>query len=521
MARTNPLISAALACLAGLALSGQQPVTLRTNVHAVEVSIVASDSKQQPVTGLTAADFRVWDNGREQRVASVEMLDARTAPRAPLPPGVYSNRVGKTARPQVVSVILLDAMNTKMRLQTVMLRLLESVLEQIEPEDRVAICAVGRQLRVLHDFSSDHASLLARLKGYHGEIPLMDDAIQDLDLDSRAANPPSLQFQASMDEARAIDTLEVMQAIAGRLKGIPGRKNLIWVSGSFPLFGSVPSVTSTAKPLDFANPNSVWTNRRMVGASKLARAVAALNDAGVSVYPVDARGLSVNGAVNMNINTMREIGFATGGKGFYNRNDRGRGVRLALEDSRVAYVLTYSPGELTYDGAYHEIRVKTTRPGVTLRFRRGYFAPDGTETAPVSLAAHLDGVLRSPLDTSEIGIQASLEPPKDDGELAIAVRLDPLDLSLALNAGRWTGALRLEAVQTGATGERFEGVTQTAQLDLLPETYQQALTQGLLIHMPLKRGPAAIAVRVGVVDEGSGRVGSLTLPVPHPAASSQ
>ena len=81
---------AALACLS----AGQQAV-IRTNVHMVEVSVIATDSKGLPVSGLGAADFRVFDNGREQTVASFEKISSRAAPAAALPPNTYSNRIDR------------------------------------------------------------------------------------------------------------------------------------------------------------------------------------------------------------------------------------------------------------------------------------------------------------------------------------------------------------------------------------------------------------------------------------------
>jgi hypothetical protein len=125
--------------------------------------------------------------------------------------------------------------------------------------------------------------------------------------------------------------------------------------------------------------------------------------------------------------------------------------------------------------------------------------------------------LSSPLDSSEIGIQASVEPGGAN-DVDVVIRVDPADLSLAHNTERWTGSLRMVGVQIGATGERYEGVTQTAQLDLRPETYQRALEQGLRLELRLKREPDAVAVRVAVVDERGAHVGSLSVPLPLQAA---
>jgi VWFA-related protein len=520
------LVSAALLCLASYQM------VIRTNVHAVEVSVIATDSKGLPVSGLGASDFLVFDNGKEQTVASFERISSRAAPgQASLPPNTYSNRIGeagsgplgKEKQPQVLSMILLDAVNTKYRNQTVVRREVAKILDQIDPAERVAIYAFGSQLRVLHDFSSDRASLLAKLRAYHGEVPNGNDLLEELDLDMGAAavEPDPLQ-KKYFDQGRIIDTLEALEAIANHVKGMPGRKNLLWLSAAFPL--TVGTALRTIAPTaGYSGPPDTY---RAFG-PEMKRAMAALNDANVSVYPIDARGLSkaisyVDGLKTthdpgININAMTQIADATGGKAYYNRNDLDRGVRLALDDSREVYVMMYYPKAIAEDGAYHQIRVRSTRPGVQLRFRRGYYATGREEDTSVGAVDRLARAMSSPLDDSEIGIQASVEPGGGN-DVDVVIHVDPADLSLAHTTERWTGSLRLVGVQIGATGERYEGVTQTAQLDLLPETYQRALEQGVRLELKMKREPSAVTVRVAVVDERGARVGSLSVPLPLQAA---
>jgi VWFA-related protein len=405
-------------------------------------------------------------------------------------------------------MILLDAVNTKFRLQTVVRRALAGILEQIDPAERVAIYAFGDRFRIIHDFTSDRTSLLARLKAYHGEVTSGNDLLEDLDLDGGAASiPPDPLQKKYFDQGRILDTLEALEAIANYVKGMPGRKNLLWLSGAFPL--EIGTAQRTIAPGGgYSGPPDTW---RAFG-PEMKRAMAALNDANVSVYPVDARGLSINSAANINISTMNNIAAETGGVAYINRNDLARGVRKALDDSREVYVMTYYPKAIAENGAYHEISGRSTRRGVQLRFRRGYYATADDSSA--GTADRLGRALSSPLDSSEIGIRASVEPGGGATDMDVVIHVDPADLSLAHNTERWTGALRLVGVQIGATGERYEGQIQTAQLDLLPATYQRALEQGVRLELKMKREPSAVAVRVAVVDERGARVGSVSVPLP-------
>ena len=186
---------------------------MRTNVQVVEVGIVATGAKGAPAEDLTAGDFRVWDNGNERTIASFDKLSSPAPPSAALPAGIYSNRVGdserigKAAQPQVLTMILLDAVNPKYRFQTVGRRAVISILEQLEPSERVAIYAMGSRFRTLHSFSSDKDSLLAKLRAHHGEVPDSDNLLEDFDLDmGGAAIPPDPVEKAIFDSNRIVDT---------------------------------------------------------------------------------------------------------------------------------------------------------------------------------------------------------------------------------------------------------------------------------------------------------------------------
>ena len=502
------------------ALPGNQDLIVRTNVHMVEVSIVATDTKGAPATGLEANDIRVWDNGKEQTVASFRSVSSATpSTMMALPPGTFSNRIGdssqigKGAQPQTLLIVLLDAKNTKFRYQATVREAVEKVLGQKPPEQRIALYALGARLDALHDFSADKESLLAKLHEYRGEVPQYDDSIYDFGFAEMRRYPrswyPPPAAQAAIDRTRILETLKALEAIATHMKGVPGRKNLLWISG-----GIARAVDGMGQRTGTGQISRRSPYYEDLG-PEMKHAVAALSDANVVVYTVDARGLPAGekskiGDVVINIDAMREIADATGGKAFYNNNDLALGVRSALEDSREVYELTYSPEPMVANGTYHAIRLVSSRPGVQVRYRQGYNAPGKDETGGADTGDRLTELVSSPLDASEIGITASLESAAGLS-LHIVVHVDPADVNLSPNGGTWSGALRLEAMQLGANGELLGGIQQTAELNLEAATYHRALQQGLPIDMKFQRATDAVAVRIGVVDERGDRVGSVSV----------
>ncbi len=527
--RTSSTFALLIVCLTPLSLLGEQQPAFRATVEEVEVTVIASGAKGLPVSGLKAADFRVWDNGKEQAIAGFDILSSRAKPdEAKLPANTYSNRIGNAERPLVISMILLDAINTRFRDQATVRHALERILEQIQPDERVAIFGLGRRFQVIHDFSSDKASLLAKLKNYKGEMPFREDLLENFLSAIRIFPPPSdLELRPGKillwnddDPVKQVSrttgilaTVDALEAIANYAKDIPGRKNLLWVSGTFPL--SVGQSLGNIR-LDRTSPDF----RSFEGS--LDRGIKALNNANVSVYTIDARGLLTEEMGDprlvddprINVDTIKKIAKETGGTAFYQSNDFDRGLRAALDDSREVYVLTYSPKSSSREGSYHSIRVRTSMRGVQLRYRSGYYTATTGETSAQGAADRLVKAMSSPLGASGIGLRVSIQPRRTEAEdIGIVIQVDAADLNLTPDNATWTGKLRLEVIPTGATSEQYAGVGRTVQVNLTQETYQRALAQGLRLQMKLKPDPAAIALRVGVLDERGGRVGALVVPL--------
>ena len=134
--------------------------------RAVQVSVIAQDSEGHPIPGLTQDDFTILDRGVPQKIVSftknAARLTADVAPSArPVSANTFSNRVDeKTGVPPSVTVILLDALDTDFHDMASARGQVVKFLRQIHPEDRVALYELTTKLVVLHDFTSDTATLL-------------------------------------------------------------------------------------------------------------------------------------------------------------------------------------------------------------------------------------------------------------------------------------------------------------------------------------------------------------------------
>src|SRR5581483_9428474 len=210
------------------------------------------------------------------------------------------------------------------------------------------------------------------------------------------------QQGADTDQRVAI-TLQALISLSQYLSGVPGRKNVVWFCGSFPV--SLPSANSWDPSVENRNYSPLIKSVTNV-----------LADAQVAVYPVDVRGLlgggisaemagatggmptSDSGPQDLNAETVKaptapisddqqalafaagerasvmQVAAATGGKAFYNSNGIAKAIETAVEQGSNYYTLSYNPSNKTFDGRFRRIKVALDKKGYTLHYRQGYFA---------------------------------------------------------------------------------------------------------------------------------------------------
>ncbi len=519
---------------------GKTPApVIRTTTHLVQVNVIAEDKHGNPITGLTREDFRVLDNGEEQTVQffSIENTDAPgragTSPPSALPANTWTNRFDRRSGiPLSVTLILLDGLNTRIQDQAPARQQVIKLIQQLKPQDRVAIYTLGTDLRVLHDFTHDASSLLAALARYQGHSgPEVNDSNPDdpdsgnLTLDDfiRGADQKVASFQKII---RATMTASALEAIANHVAGISGRKNLIWVSGGFPISIGYNDLSagsfSTAEMRQFS--------------PEIQRAARALNNADIAVYPVDARGLiggmsassrSVPGGNRSpvfspqttgqdEIATMNEFAVRTGGHAFFNTNDLYGAMRRAMDDSRVTYTLGFYPSHNSWNGKFRELKVSVKRGDVRLRFRSGYFAlpdrspDDAQKTAMLALAQS------SPLSATAIGltIHGDRTSTEKQDQLKLVVQVDPRDLSFVQEGDRQVSILAMAVIQGSPDGKVVTQDSKMLNLRLKEDSYRTVIAEGLSLTRILDLAPQTSMVRVVICDTRTGQAGSLDISVP-------
>jgi len=250
-------------CVSAQSTPAEPEMTLRTSTDLVIVDVTVSDAQQNPVHHLDATDFTVLEDGHPQAIKVFEEHAASApAPMPPIPkldPGTFTNYSPVPAN-SAIDILLFDKLNTPVNAQTDLRNEVLKFLGEMPAGARIAIFSLTTELKLLQGFTSDPSVLRALVKGKEGnqgDSPLMDNPLSGdepgadderiMSMEAALGNMPNKatvlanlqQFEAEQRsyqiQMRARFTLDALNLLARYLSNLPGRKNLIWFSGSFPV----------------------------------------------------------------------------------------------------------------------------------------------------------------------------------------------------------------------------------------------------------------------------------------------
>jgi VWFA-related protein len=562
--------------------SNQPPVpqdspVIRSTTRLVQVSVVVTDKKGQPITGLKKENFTITDESNAQQIAFFSAEAPRpSTPTTPLPKNVYTNRFElKGQDPGAVTVVLFDSLNTSPQDQEFVRQQVVKFLKNLKPQDHVAIYALTSKLLLLHEFTQNSAALVdAANKFKPKELAAYDASnTESFDVPGLAGAPGWAQFQNALNETdariadrkkanRAETTAEAFTAIANHVATISGRKSLIWVSGSFPsqiIVNAIGGLDRESQSLDTNNipsshsASSTQTSRRGGQdrsseslTSNTTQVARALNRVDMVLYPVDATGITPNSMMDPKnsysdsavkcmdcVNqvpgpssgmferqdlrdTERSMADATGGEAFYGSNDIKAAMARAFDDGRYAYTIGFYPNHGDWNGKFRKIKIHTTIDGAKLRYRAGYYAEaEKADSDEARAKAAMRTAALSPLEADGLGLIVSgkLDGPLAQRKVELHVSFDPKQLLLQAADNHRKGGVDLYFVQRDAAGETVAAENQRVGLNFEEKQYEYLSTAGVVLAKHLTISPQSADVRVFARDTSSEALGSVTIPV--------
>ena len=450
-------------------LQQDRPLVFQVGAELVVLDLVATDSSGREVSDLTSSEVQVLEDGSPRRVQQLQLISRRlelrdpaaAAPAAQLTALPFPSGAPATAAGSLVIALDLNSMPADG-----IARVRAAIEEVLGPGPAspvpTMVVTIREQLEVVQSMTTDTERLreaVRRVTAAPAVQSNMAPLFERLDRICGIAGPSDVvntgiaagQDIVTEGNRRMLYTANALAGLAQSLSGRPGRKHIVFYSGgyAFNLVGRVidtvtASVTACTAEQDMLRVRrSLGQQLGMLMPPDVTRSLRLVVDRAtysqVSFYSVDPSGLTTpmvqpqqkattrGGRVPLpRFASMTEegghdfldaIARETGGRAFLRSNDLGAGMLQAQRDAESYYLVGYEPLETGKKGAFRAIKVVTTRPDVTLRYRRGYYAMSERERAN----ADIEGAMRAPVAFKREGFVVSAAA--SDRQLQIDVRI--------------------------------------------------------------------------------------------------
>ncbi|HYU46075.1 MAG TPA: VWA domain-containing protein [Terriglobales bacterium] len=544
-------------------------ITIRATTRLVVVDVVVTNKQGQPVPGLKAEDFTVEENGKKQKI-SVFVPPLVTSQKAPTaaPPGILSNHPENVGPAGIPTVLILDAANSPFKDQAyARSQMLKYVVEQGQSGHPIAVLTLTNQLRVLQQFTSDPQVLITAIKNLRPQEQILQPGAPAPESHGVADGPgagasggaisssialASAAVQAFTDlqvgynlERRTLITIEAMKSLSRMLGGLPGRKNVVWLTASLPfdlipedrnvseaeLLADLPDIKQ--KSVGTIASGAMASQQRTLHGQEIKEAEAQLASANIAIYPVDLHGLvsgmessaasgasafndtalsdraiSTMSSLQASQGTMKEVAAQTGGKAYVNQNEIKDGIALAVSDEKASYSLGYYPENKKWDGKLRSIKVKVAQGDTQLRYRKGYFAIEPGPTKDHNFEQDVAAALEVDAPATQISFMAQAKPT-DLGKLRVVFLVDAHTLSAEDAGGNKKMNVSIYASVYGSNGKNLGTRSTKVERAFDAATYKQILDKGMMVPIDLDVPAGGKELRLAVLDNKTGLIGTV------------
>ncbi|MEP6945075.1 MAG: VWA domain-containing protein [Acidobacteriota bacterium] len=523
---------------------------VKISTSLIQFDLSATDKKGKVVTDLKPDEVEIYENGQKQKVTNFSFISSvrETVEKpvvtakgdVPLPPTVLRpDKVRRTVALVVDDLTLSfeSAYQTRRALK-------KFVDEQMQDGDLVAIIRTGAGIGALQQFTSDKRILYAAIErvkwnplgngGVSAFAPMQSvDATEPADpadasaAGERTAEGSAREFNDFRESYFASGTLGAVNFLIRGMSELPGRKSIILFSDGF-------SLTNTDAE-GFSEGSTILDSLKQL--------VDIANRASVVIYAVDPRGLVYTG-LSAGDNTggrtadqvaselsdrqtklsdtqdgLRYLSDETGGFAIVNSNDISGGVKRVLDDQSY-YLIAYEPDADTFDPSkrkFNKLTVKITRPGVTARYRSGFFnvADRETPSVPVKLTRvqELQNALTSPFAVSGVSLRLNAlfgNDPVKGSFVRSLLHVDSKGIKLVDEKdGVKKATFDILAASFGDNGQIVDQIGKAYTLTIPAASLKRFLDDGFVYEFtfPVKK-PGAYQYRVALRDEQGDGVGS-------------
>ena len=521
---------AGLIVLSSVVLAAQAIPQFRTGVELVQIDVTVLDNQRRPLTGLTASDFTVLDDGVETPIRAFTPVElARPLSSPPVwagdisPDAVTNQAVREDGR---LLVILLDRSIVAEQPTITARKIAAAAVQSLGPNDLAAVVSTRNgavQGVAVQNLTADRPRLLRAINAIDPSLDISPEAEAIMNRD------PGFKIDP-LNEPSCLCGLCVHEAItrvAQTVGSAPRRKkmllfigsDMIWQSYRTPgmayqdfgcerrledarttMFAAVDRANLTVHSIDpqglvNASPEARATT------TPLSRGRSAALDAvwGSTAHPMSGR---------QNLSVLPE---RTGGRIVVGSNNPEEIVPRILEESSAYYLIGIERGASLRPDGLRRLEIKVRRKGAHVAAQRLYAGlaarPDKvTEVPAAMIASTLKTALTGLMPRDEVPLSLAVTPFVNPESGTPVVRVS-LDVGAFIRSDGAPVPLDIAILAVDSAGRQVASAGQTSTVTATRPTSGSAFTLDVQSHLPLP--PGDFGVRVAVSDLGAGRVGSV------------
>jgi VWFA-related protein len=466
--------------------------TIRVTSQLVFLDVTVLDKKGRPVVKrLTKNDFTITDNKKPQRIFSFEAPETHVVDTN----ATDDNPAGKAP----VTIFVLDLLNSRFEdfayIRYMVRKYLAAQTTRLNSPTELMVLG-NNSLEMVQGYTRSKEDLLRAL-------------------DHVPAALPYKEMSGSFMGERFAQSIDALQQIALQNRGVPGRKNIVWVGHGGPniytlnlppsdvdaLSGYVHDTTNMlvdSRVSLFVIYPGLQVNGSPITASEM--------EAGVDIGDDDPFSGDINFGVFVN---------ETGGNLFYNRNDINTEIRQSEQLGSEYYTLTYQPPDGDSDGKFRRIRVTLRNPDLRVVTKAGYFSTDKRAVvgSRQQTMVNLSEAARSTIPFTSLGVTIeNLVRHPDTGTAEFTVLLSPQNLDWqSASDGKSSVDLLLAAASLSGDrsflASRLESLTVFADSQDATQLARTGTRRVMTIRVPRKTQ----SLRVVIQTAGNGRTGTVEL----------
>ncbi|MDQ3168646.1 MAG: VWA domain-containing protein [Acidobacteriota bacterium] len=481
--------------------------TFRSGVDRVAVDVIVVDNDGRPVVDLAASEFKLEVDGKARPIASSEFVSLRNFVDPGPPPAHYASNSGGPAGRLIMLVI--DQNHIKTGTGRVVFEAATKFIAALNPNDRVGLHLIPGTGPVV-DYTANHAlvsQMLRQAVGRGSPARTFNARVGLSEAKAIVRNDqgtlrevierecPSTINQAERDQcqrmvlndarmvsaegrSRTAESLVSIRDIMRRMRPGRGRKTLVLLSEGLVLDQGI-------QDLGWVAPTAAQGQITLFALQMESSGFGAGNS-GISPSLAQDRALEREGLDLL-------AGLSGGAVVPLSTSNPWLGFSRVNTEVSGYYLVSFEPEPAERDGKPHNIKIQTSRRGLTIRARKQFAMDVAPDTA--SLGARVSEVLQSPLDLTGLGLRIAPYVLADaEGKLKVLITAD-VDRPAGTSGDAAIGYTLID--QQG----------RLAGSDLQPSLGEPA---GATQHFAsaLAVDPGIYSLRVGVVD-ASGREASV------------